>query len=169
MFKGVLAAAAAFVACAPAEAAVSVFDIRLDKVVFSVSGLAGNGSMRFVLDEIKPDVGAGGSIINYRYRIGSIVLGGVEFDRGSATHFDESDSRFFSLSNAQGDRFKNDSAGLSVTINGVTTQLNGPRSGFFRFGPGAGVPEPAAWALMIGGFGMAGAAARRRGYQLKRL
>ena len=27
---------------------------------------------------------------------------------------------------------------------------------------GAGVPEPAAWALMIGGFGMAGAALRRR-------
>jgi len=27
----------------------------------------------------------------------------------------------------------------------------------------AGVPEPAGWALMIGGFGMAGAALRRRG------
>ncbi len=28
--------------------------------------------------------------------------------------------------------------------------------------PGPGVPEPAAWALMIGGFGLAGAALRRR-------
>jgi len=30
------------------------------------------------------------------------------------------------------------------------------------YGGGGGVPEPAAWALMIGGFGLAGAALRRR-------
>lgn len=43
-------------------------------------------------------------------------------------------------------------------------------SSYFGLGPGntiaifsdAGVPEPASWALMIGGFGLAGAALRRR-------
>ena len=39
------------------------------------------------------------------------------------------------------------------------TSLNEFR--LFDRGPG-GVPEPAAWAMMIGGFGLAGAAARRR-------
>jgi len=34
--------------------------------------------------------------------------------------------------------------------------------GFSGSGGGAAVPEPASWALMIGGFGMAGAALRRR-------
>jgi opacity protein-like surface antigen len=32
----------------------------------------------------------------------------------------------------------------------------------FSFNGGAGVPEPSTWALMIGGFGLAGAAIRRR-------
>jgi hypothetical protein len=32
----------------------------------------------------------------------------------------------------------------------------------FTGGAGPGVPEPASWALMIGGFGLAGAALRRR-------
>ena len=31
------------------------------------------------------------------------------------------------------------------------------------------VPEPAAWALMLGGFGLAGAAMRRRGRSTARL
>ncbi|HEV2567150.1 MAG TPA: PEPxxWA-CTERM sorting domain-containing protein [Sphingomonas sp.] len=40
----------------------------------------------------------------------------------------------------------------------------GAGSGFVRItlGAPAAVPEPASWALMIGGFGLAGAAARRR-------
>jgi hypothetical protein len=32
---------------------------------------------------------------------------------------------------------------------------------------GNAVPEPASWALMIGGFGLAGAALRRRGTQVR--
>ena len=38
--------------------------------------------------------------------------------------------------------------------------------GFFTGMSGAAVPEPAAWALMIGGFGLAGAALRRRRAQI---
>jgi hypothetical protein len=48
----------------------------------------------------------------------------------------------------------------TVGVNGIFS--NGPRSGRFVLGTAAAVPEPATWALMIGGFAMAGAAARRR-------
>lgn len=40
--------------------------------------------------------------------------------------------------------------------------INNPVGQNFAFRLAAGVPEPANWALMIGGFGMAGAAMRRR-------
>jgi hypothetical protein len=39
--------------------------------------------------------------------------------------------------------------------------IAGPGTAFVPGGPG-GVPEPAAWAMLIGGFGLAGAAMRRR-------
>jgi len=48
----------------------------------------------------------------------------------------------------------------TVDVNGIIS--NGPRSGRFVLGTAQAVPEPATWALMIGGFAMAGAAARRR-------
>jgi len=49
-----------------------------------------------------------------------------------------------------------------VTTNGVTySSDSGALVGSVRGGPGA-VPEPAIWALMIGGFGPAGTALRRR-------
>lgn len=44
----------------------------------------------------------------------------------------------------------------------VTTDFGGVVYDDFAFTPGPGVAEPAAWALMIGGFGMAGAMLRRR-------
>lgn len=49
-----------------------------------------------------------------------------------------------------------------ISINGIT---DGGGLGFddFSFAPGdSGVPEPAAWSLMIAGFGLAGSALRRR-------
>jgi len=42
-----------------------------------------------------------------------------------------------------------------------TLTVTGPGTAFVPGGPG-GVPEPAAWAMLIGGFGLAGAAMRRR-------
>lgn len=60
--------------------------------------------------------------------------------------------RFFGATNAGGISkifISNDSGGIEVDH--LQYGLNGP-----------GVPEPASWALMIGGFGLAGAALRRR-------
>ncbi len=59
--------------------------------------------------------------------------------------------------------------GLTFSLNAGTIQLNwagtnGPNdfTAVFDVGAGAVVPEPASWALMIGGFGLMGAALRRR-------
>ena len=48
----------------------------------------------------------------------------------------------------------------TVVVNGAFS--HGPRSGRFVLGNAVAVPEPATWAMMIGGFAMAGMAARRR-------
>jgi hypothetical protein len=44
----------------------------------------------------------------------------------------------------------------------TTTDFGGVVYNDFAFTPGPNVPEPAAWALMIAGFGLAGATLRRR-------
>ena len=38
----------------------------------------------------------------------------------------------------------------------------GPPSAYFEFGKSGAIPEPATWAMMIAGFGLSGAALRRR-------
>ena len=58
-------------------------------------------------------------------------------------------------------------ATLSLTLAGIQSvrfYSNGATVGFdnFEFGTLTAVPEPASWAMMIAGFGLAGAAARRR-------
>lgn len=67
--------------------------------------------------------------------------GGVGFHR-PALSFTAGDRFDFTVN--KGSSYYNDSTGLSATLST------------------AGVPEPATWALMIGGFGLAGAALRRR-------
>jgi hypothetical protein len=47
-----------------------------------------------------------------------------------------------------------------MLVNGTLTEVD--RAGRFVLGTTAAVPEPASWAMMIGGFGLLGAAARRR-------
>ena len=57
----------------------------------------------------------------------------------------------------------NDFAAGRVTdgVNGVTSDV--PETIYVRFNiPAGAVPEPATWAMMIGSFGLIGAAARRR-------
>jgi len=52
--------------------------------------------------------------------------------------------------------------GLRFTATGVAFEIGDVAGRLISDGAGAAVPEPATWALMIGGFGMVGFAARRR-------
>ena len=59
--------------------------------------------------------------------------------------------------------------GLTYALNAGTIEINWDGTGasndftaVFNVGAGPAVPEPASWALMIGGFGLMGAALRRR-------
>ena len=49
-----------------------------------------------------------------------------------------------------------------IKVLGSWGTKGGSYSGTLNFAPAAAVPEPATWALMIGGFALAGAAMRRR-------
>jgi hypothetical protein len=52
-------------------------------------------------------------------------------------------------------------AGEAVLVTSASGALVANASGGFGY-VAAGVPEPASWAMMIGGFGLIGAASRRR-------
>ena len=84
------------------------------------------------------------------------VAGHMQWDRfglgfSDAICFDSPGAPFTCISNPPAE---------TVVVHGVLS--NGPRSGRFVLGTAANVPEPATWALMIGGFGLVGAATRRR-------
>jgi hypothetical protein len=49
-----------------------------------------------------------------------------------------------------------------LTISGYWGAQGGSYTGKFTYGAAASVPEPAAWAMMIAGFGLVGGALRRR-------
>jgi len=53
--------------------------------------------------------------------------------------------------------------GKSIVFGGVADFVVFDDITFGAVNPGGGVPEPATWAMMIGGFGLAGMALRRRG------
>lgn len=53
--------------------------------------------------------------------------------------------------------------GLRFVATGVAFEIDDVAGQLASDGSGSTVPEPATWALMLAGFGMVGAAARRRG------
>jgi hypothetical protein len=54
-----------------------------------------------------------------------------------------------------------DSVMNTIRVTGTTAKFGGTYSGTMTFSAAA-VPEAATWAMMLGGFGMIGAAMRRR-------
>ena len=84
----------------------------------------------------------------------------VSFSAGTATAFDAANNALASFSfSAFHGLFGFNAAGIrSVTFS--TAQGFGVDN--FTFAATGGVPEPTSWALMIGGFGLTGAALRRR-------
>jgi len=93
------------------------------------------------------------------YRIGALYTSGADQllfpDNGGVT------------TSATGFNYLSAQFGGGSALTDPTAVVGGPTSNAY-FGPNllasaAGVPEPASWALMIGGFGMAGGALRRRG------
>lgn len=67
------------------------------------------------------------------------------------------------LFNIAGDEVNIYSNGQGPATYQFYSRANGANAGNFALTQvGGGVPEPASWALMIGGFGLAGAALRRR-------
>lgn len=102
----------------------------------------------------------------------------LQFNDALSASFDGSDAGTFSsamppavfnfssdiidVSNFVGGNFSLAISGLSSPIIDGDYSINGNIAGTFAAATQAVVPEPAAWALMISGFGMVGFAARRR-------
>ncbi len=61
--------------------------------------------------------------------------------------------------------FSNGLRGLGTFV-GVDGDANAAQFVITTFTPSPGVPEPAAWAMMLGGFGLVGAAMRRRKHSM---
>jgi hypothetical protein len=164
MFRGVLAAAAAFVACAPAAAATVTLDFEPGSydLLFAGSDNLHQYTSHGIFFELFGSIENG--VLN--------VDGGVAFRSGpyTATSVD-----------------LRGPATVSVRINGDIVDSLALGSAFATYGPYINsdslifttdpsesfavddlvittnaVPEPATWAMMVAGFGLAGAAARRR-------
>lgn len=104
------------------------------------------GEISYLINVLAP--GLSGPNVNYvQGAIWDVILGGV----GNVTSSDPT---------VQAGIDGYASLGLQSSSPLVATQSNDGHQGFVF-----GIPEPATWALMIGGFGLAGAALRRNRHQ----
>jgi hypothetical protein len=128
-----------------------------DKVNFTA---AGNAAFRFdfgktvFVDSLKTTVDNNDfytfSFFDGANLVGLLNIGAAEGVVGNGV---ETFTRFFAPTQA---------TSVVVTASGGDSLYALGEAQFYGVSPG-GVPEPATWAMMIAGFGLAGAAARRRG------
>ena len=107
--------------------------------------------------DVVPDTGFGGSydVRNYTGSVAPITLGAGTwyFTLGAAATSDGSYA-YWDINNGPSDAYANGSSLAGVY---------GPTSSTaFSLTSGGAVPEPASWALMVGGFGLVGGAMRAR-------
>ena len=161
MIKKLLVAvslAAASVAAAPAAQAAQFLTFDGTSGTFGFNSVAG-GSFSHTFNFTVGTGTAGSTISSIKVSntndidFDSVTLNGVEFD----VDVDTDNVEFRSISQLV-------SAGEQTIIVAGTSGGNGSYSGDLAFAP---VPEPATWAMMIGGFGLVGGAMRRRRVQGK--
>jgi hypothetical protein len=170
MNRGVLAAAVAFVACAPASAATVTLDFEAGSytllqddvltdryisngILFDTSGTVANGFVTNtkIVDPNNPIAvfifrfGSGMTVQSLDIKGGGAIRVGTDIDN-LATILPTANFQTFTQFGGPGQIYLISNFEFSVDNAVIST----------------GVPEPATWALMIAGFGMAGAATRRR-------
>ncbi|MGN7999508.1 FxDxF family PEP-CTERM protein [Sphingomonas sp. 22176] len=162
------ATAAALVAVAPAQAATyfGPADMNITTAAdgsisssFGQSGITAGAFTHIYQFTLATDGLASGSLITSAVKLNGsndLDLKSVFFNGVQLTGFFGSGLNEFVFANAVPIK-----AGVQneITINGFS-RGNGSYGGQGVFVP-SGVPEPAAWGMMIGGFGLAGAAMRR--------
>lgn len=171
------------------SAPASAVTINLDKVYTAPSGSA---SVYFVDNDFVLPVGFTNAVLTitnfYADDRGVVQLNGTIVDNGgifgpgsgSLTLTPGGSNDPFTYTRGNGTRNVTITSGFVAGLNSFRTLVNDTNNGIFgsplagvnisatgieasiTFDVGPAVPEPATWAMMIGGFGMLGAAARRR-------
>ena len=148
-----MATAASFALASAAQAA-DFIDISGSSGVFGKNGVSGTFEETFSFD------------VDNRFRLGSFDISSIA--SGSASNVDFTSVTFngveFNILSTGRQEFRNlfDQAILAgnntIVVRG-TSGSNGAFSGTISL---AAIPEPATWAMMVGGFGVIGASMRRR-------
>jgi hypothetical protein len=157
---GALALASAAVVAAPASATTFVYDINAD----SDSIVFGNSKDYFkgFTDHFLFDITQSGYVSAF---VGSFALApsldvylkSVLFDDKPITKVSSGGLELWTLNETAVGPGRH-----TIKVTGYYGQKGGSYAGTFNFGTSSAVPEPATWAMMIMGFGLAGVAMRRQ-------
>lgn len=93
---------------------------------------------------------------------GYLVVGGAESFGVQNVQRNRNDFYVFFRFNAAGDVVGTNANAVTYAQRGTTPPINSATSVTTAVPVAAPVPEPATWAMMVGGFGLIGAAVRRR-------
>ena len=153
-----LAIAAATIVAVPASATTFVYDVDpgSDSIVFGNSKNYYKGFTDHFLFRIEESGYVSGFVGSFALPSLDMVLSSVLFDDKPLAKISTGALELWSLDSTYVDAGRH-----ALKVTGYYGSKGGSYAGTFNFGAGA-VPEPAAWAMMIAGFGLVGAAMRRR-------